>query len=215
MIRVLKSLHGWLGFLVMPWILVIGLTGIYLNHSKTILGWLPDGTFDERVIETWPNAQKVDYKDAKAIAAAIFPDDSFKRSSDDSYHGFDAYVLKGQSGHRVIVAKDSGFYWVKTRFTRKTYDPDGRQVDSKIYWGRIFKVLHRAGWLDRDTLGTWPADIAGGAMALFGLSGIVLFLSPRLRRLRNRVARRKQAPGRARPTAAAPVPRPQRITLKT
>ena len=213
MIRMLKSLHGWLGFLVMPWILVIGLTGIYLNHSKAILAWLPGSSFDERVIETWPDAQKVDYDGAKAIAAAVFPDDSFRRSSDDSYHGFDAYILKGQSGHRVIVAKDTGFYWVKTRFTRKTYDPDGRQVDSKIYWGRIFKVLHRAGWLDRDTLGTWPADIAGAAMALFGLSGIFLFLTPRLRRLRNRAARKRQAPPAAAKRAA--VPRPQRITLKT
>ena len=208
--RMLKSVHGWLGFLVMPWIVVIGLTGIYLNHSKAILAWLPGPDFDERQIETWPGAREVDYDGAKAIAAAVFPEDSFTLSSQDSYHGFDVFQLKGDSG-RVIVARDSGFYWVKTRFLRKTYDPDGRQVDTKIYWGRIFGVLHRAGWLDRETLGTWPADIAGAAMVLFGLSGMVLFLGPRLRRLRNRSARRRQARSAQ---ERSPVPRPQRITLK-
>ena len=212
MIRTLKTVHGWLGFFVMPWIVVIGLTGIYLNHSEAILAWLPGPSFDERQIETWPGARRVDYAGAEAIAASVFPEDSFKPSSKDSYHGFDAFILKGDSG-RVIVAKDSGFYWVKTRFLRKTYDPDGRQVDTKIYWGRIFKVLHRAGWLDRDTLGTWPADIAGGAMALFGLTGMLMFLVPRIRRLRNRAARRRQA--RAAAPRAAAVPCPQRITLRT
>ena len=50
MSRVLRSLrlvHSWLGVLVLPWIVLFGLTGFYLNHERAVLSLLPDGAYDE------------------------------------------------------------------------------------------------------------------------------------------------------------------------
>jgi uncharacterized protein len=207
MIRTLKTLHGWLGFFVMPWIVIIGLTGLYLNHSKLVLSWLPSASYDESLFDEWPDPQEYDLNMATALAAGVFPEDSFTLSKTDTYYDRDVFQLKGQDQRRVIVTKATGHYWVKTRFTRKTYDPDGRQIDSKIYWGKIFSALHRRGWIN-STLGTWLADITAGAMVIFGISGFFMFLVPKLRRRKNKAARAKVE------VARSNVPRPQRIRLK-
>ena len=184
MIRLLKTLHGWLGFFIMPWVIMIGLSGLYLNHSKFFLGLLPSASYDEARFDDWPDPQSVDLEAARAIAVAVFPGDQFKVNDKTEYHKRQVHMFDSDGG-RVIVAVDSGHYWVKTRYLRKTYDPDGRQLDIKVYWGTAFKSLHRRGWAD-SRFGTWLADITAGAMVVFGLTGMFLFLAPRLRRRKNR-----------------------------
>ncbi len=211
LLRLFRSLHGWLGFFVMPWIVVIGLTGIYLNHSKLIYSYLPDSSYDEARFDDWPNPIPLSEADAKAVAVGVWPNDNFRLKSEDRYHDRDVYIFKSDSG-RVIITEATGHYWVKTRLKRKTYDPDGRLLDSKIYWGTLFKSLHTAGWVSR-TFGTWLADITAGAMVLFGVTGIVLFLSPRLRKRKNK--RAKASAVKAQQSAApGKTPRPQRIKLE-
>ena len=69
-------------------------------------------------------------------------------------------------------------------------------VDKAVAAGGAYEVLHKRlheqGWLTR-TFGTWLADITAAAMVVFGLSGIVLFLVPRLRRRQNRRRMRAQS----------------------
>ncbi len=188
----------------MPLIIIIGLTGLYLNHSRFVLGFLPSGSYDEAKFDEWPDPEPVDEAEALAIAIAVFPADTFKKNAKIEYHKRAVQMFDGPSG-RVIVDNNTGHYWVKTRLRRKTYDPAGRQVDSKFYWGTLFKSLHTRGWVTRG-LGTWLADITAGAMVVFGLTGMVLFLTPRLRRRRNK---RTQVE-----VARSNVPRPKRIKLK-
>lgn len=206
MMRVIKTLHGWLGIFVMPWIIIIGLTGLYLNHSKLVLSFLPISSYDEAEFDNWPNPVAVDETAAHAVAVAVFPGDNFKKRSQKKYHDRDVFMFDGASG-RVIVAKDTGHYWVKTRVTRTTYDPDGRKLDGKVYWGSLFKNLHTKGWANSG-FGTWFADITAGAMVLFGLSGIYMFFAPRLRRRSNKQGRENVE------VARKNVPRPKRIQLK-
>lgn len=186
--RFLRTLHGWLGFFVFPWIIMIGATGLYLNHRDTVEAYLPSASYDEALFDAWPNRIALRPGDAEALAGAIWPDADFRAAEDDTYHGRDVFVMKSDDG-RIIVTKDTGHYWIKTRYRRETYDPEGTLLDTKIYWGSLFKRLHRSGWYDSG-FGTWAADIAGGAMVLFGLSGIILFITPRLRRLMNRLRRK-------------------------
>lgn len=206
MIRLLKTIHGWLGFFVMPWIILIGLSGIYLNHYKAIYPYLPQNIYNEAKFDQWPNPKPVDEAKARAIATRVFPKDSFDVNPAGRYHNRDVFVLKGQRGE-VIVTKARGYYWVKTWYERKTYNPDGKLLGTKIYWGSAIRTLHVRGWL-YPTFGTWPADITAVAMVIFGLSGIILFLTPRLRRRKNRKGREEVEVTRRN------VPRPQRIKLK-
>ncbi len=182
--RLLKSLHGWLGVIVLPWILIIGLTGIYLNHERALYDLLPGATFDEATFDQQPGIRAIDRNDALQLAERIWPGQNFLLTTDNEYHNRAAAVLDGDDG-QVILDLATGHYWVKTGFRRQTFTPDGQLLDTQIYWGSIFKRLHTRGWIN-GTFGTWAADITGGAMSVFALSGIVLFLLPRLRRRRNR-----------------------------
>lgn len=190
--RILKTIHGWIGFFVFPWIVMIGLTGFYLNHSRTILDWLPKATWDESQIADWPDKLDLDQSGALGVAARVWPGESFEISSSRTYHDFDVFQFKADRG-RIIVATGTGHYWVKTDFIRHTFDPEGKRLDTKIYWGPLFKTLHSTGWID-STFGSLLADLVALAMVFFGFTGVYLFIAPRVRRMRNRMRRRPFVP---------------------
>jgi hypothetical protein len=190
--RLLKTLHGWLGVIVLPWVILIGLTGLFLNHERLVMGWLEGEGFDEAEFDRWPGAQRLDIAAAQALAEAVLPGQTLTPAKETRYHGREAAVFEA-GGTEVIVALQSGHYWVKTDLTRVTHAPDGTVLETRTYWEGIFKRLHEQGWLTRS-FGTWLADITAAAMVLFGLSGIVLFLVPRLRRRQNRQRLRAAGP---------------------
>lgn len=41
--RLLKTIHSWLGVIVLPWVLIIGFTGLFLNHQSLVMGLLDRG----------------------------------------------------------------------------------------------------------------------------------------------------------------------------
>ncbi len=182
--RLLKTVHGWLGVFVLPWVIIIGLTGLFLNHERLVMGWLDGEGYDEAQFATWPGAQPVSVEAAKEIAERLYPDQTASLDADTSYHGHQAAVFN-LDRTQVIVALKTGHYWVKTDLRRVTHAPDGTVLEAKTYWEVIFKRLHVRGWLT-STFGTWAADITAAAMVVFGLTGIILFLLPRIRRRQNR-----------------------------
>lgn len=190
--RLLKSVHGWLGVLVLPWVIIIGLTGLFLNHQGLVMGWLEGDGYDESQFDLWPGARAVTPAEARALAERQLPGRVLTPGDATAYHGRPAAIFEAD-GTQVIVALTTGHYWIKTDLRRVTYAPDGTVLEAKTYWEGIFKRLHERGWLSRS-LGTWLADITAAAMVVFGLSGIVLFLMPRLRRRRNRQRLRAAGP---------------------
>lgn len=182
--RLLKTVHGWLGVIVLPWVILIGLTGLFLNHERLVLGWLEGARYDEAQFDTFPGARPLTVEEARALAGGLFPGVALTLAEDTTYHDREAAIFQA-SGTQVIVALKTGHYWIKTDLSRVTHAPGGKVLETKIYWEGIFKRLHEQGWLTRS-FGTWLADITAAAMVVFGLSGIVLFLVPRLRRRQNR-----------------------------
>lgn len=181
-LKTLRSLHGWLGFLLLPWIIAIGATGFYLNHARTVLNWIEPENFEESTLADWPGAGPLDSDAAAVIAAQYWPEEPLPEPTWERYHGFDAYQFERPSGD-VVVAQQTGHYYVKSDFRRTTYAPDGTKVHSKIYWSTVFKRIHTRGWLD-SRFATWLADITAISMMLFGLTGLVLFWIPRVRRFK-------------------------------
>lgn len=189
--RLLKTLHGWLGVIVLPWVIIIGLTGLFLNHERLVMGWLEGAGYDEAQFDAWPGARPVTVEAAQALAEGLYPGAEVTLAGDTSYHGRAVATFEAD-GPQVIVALATGHYWIKTDLTRTTHAPDGTVLERKTYWEGIFKRLHVRGWLT-STFGTWLADLTAAAMVIFGLSGIILFLMPRLRRRRNRRQMRQAA----------------------
>ena len=180
-------MHSWLGVIVLPWVIAIGLTGVYLNHSRTIYPMI-SSSFSEADFKTLAPQDYKTLLDAEQIAVRLWPTLQTTKTWQEPYHDRPAFYLKNAKG-KTVVSITTGHYYKKSRYLRQTYSPDGERLHTKIYWGAVFKDIHRSGWLGWG-FGTWIADIVGGAMALFGLTGLLMWSVPRVRRLR---ARRQRA----------------------
>jgi hypothetical protein len=199
-LRLLRTIHAWTGIFIFPWVIIIGATGFYLNHGKMILSVIEGPKYVESRFDDWPVTDPVTQDTARAVAMTVWPDEPIGEATEKDYHDRPSFEFKKDSG-RIIVTQPTGHYFVKTRYTRRTYAPDGALLHSKIYWGAIFKGLHRAGWLGGG-LGTWLADITSLAMVIFGMSGVVLWWAPRSRRISRAVAGLM----RRRPSASVDLP---------
>ena len=184
--RLLRTLHGWLGLLVLPWIILAGLTGLFENHGGLFQQILPQGMFSAQMVQALPD-QPVQAAGVQALATRLALQDT-GRPLPATILDRPGFRMNAQ-GVTLLVDGATGAYWLEGPFQSTLYAPEGRQIASRIRWAQVMIGWHRAGWLGAG-LGTWPADITAAAMMVFGCSGIYLFLAPRLRRLRNRKARR-------------------------
>lgn len=186
-LKLLRISHAWLAIVVLPWVLMIGLTGFYMNHAKAIIKLVEPAGYDENLFSEWPNKVKVTREGALALAETIWQGEEISKFSTKAYHGRPSYIMDLPSG-RVIVSRATGHYFVKYGFTRETYAPDGTMLHSKKYWGSIFKTLHTRGWLNSQ-FGTWIADITSFSLVFFSLTGMFLWWMPRAKKI-GRMARR-------------------------
>lgn len=182
--RLLRTLHSWLGVVILPWVIVAGFTGFYMNHESLVLSILPDGNVGVTAFEAGGTAQ--DAGSARVLAEKVFgPVDGEKSKR---YQGRQALSFKAQDGSEVLVDLDTGHLWQVGRYVVTLYSPAGEVLARDLRRGRILTSLHERGWVG-SALGTWLADITAGALIVFGLSGLYLFFAPRLRRWKNRRAR--------------------------
>ncbi len=182
--RLLKTLHSWLGVFILPWVIMAGLTGLYMNHEDLVLSVFPDGDVGEGQFLAGGTAQTE--ASARALAEAVFG--ALGESTPRTYQGRDGVSFKADDGSDVVVDLETGHLWEVTRYVVTLYAPDGQVLARDQRWGRILSSLHRRGWVG-TLLGTWLADITAGALMVFGMTGLVLFASPRVRRWKNRRAR--------------------------
>lgn len=182
--RLLRTLHSWLGVLILPWIIIAGFTGLYMNHEDLVLSVLPDGNVGASVFVDGGTVQ--DEASARTLAEARFGPVEGGKSK--KFEGRKALSFKTKDGSEVLVDLETGHLWQVGRYLVTLYAPDGTVLAHDLRRGRILTSLHERGWVG-SALGTWLADITAGALMVFGLSGLYLFFAPRLRRMKNRRAR--------------------------
>ncbi len=189
--RKLRAIHSWLGVLILPWVVVIGLTGLYLNHSALVKSLLPNSQkADLSAIDAWPDPQPASPALALQRAHEVWPDAQDYNLSETRFRKVPVFQVETDQG-KLSMVKATGHYWLRWEWTREFHAPDGQLLNRYMNWGRLFIRLHRRGWITRE-LGYWMADITATALVVFGATGIVLFVAPRLRRRRNRAARKRQ-----------------------
>lgn len=184
--RLLKTIHSWLGVMILPWVVAAGFTGLYMNHADLVLSLFPDTAhYDASLFDASPLARPVDEAAALAIAGAVVPGGELALQDDEDWF-HDRHVYSFDAGdYYVIVDRQTGFVWTNGRYRTQTFTPEGARIHTRVRWGRVLSSIHERGWVGSD-LGTWLADIAAGALVVFGLSGLVLFVAPRVRRAKNR-----------------------------
>lgn len=186
--RMVKSVHSWLGVLILPWVVAIGFTGLYMNHDELVLSLFPTEHYDTAGFDASPLAAPRDEAAAEAIALRIAPGaDLFLDDGEDRFRHRDVFTFDA-GDYDVIVDRATGFAWTDSRYVTRTYAPDGEWLHTRLRWARVLSSIHERGWVG-TTFGTWLADITAAALVVFGLSGLVLFVMPRLRRVKNRRAK--------------------------
>ncbi len=190
--RWVRLVHGWLGVFVMPWIILFGISGFYFHHQDLVLTLLPNNEFDETMLAAEELETPLSAKQGYAIASQFWRDSAVTEASNTTYHDFRVYEFIKPQG-RIIVAADTGHYYTKTRYVRRTFSPDGALLHRKIYWGRVFGTFHELGWLS-PRFGTLFADVTAIALMTFGVTGIFMWGFPRYKRYRRRFAEWSQRP---------------------
>ena len=182
--RLLRTVHTWLGVLILPWVIMAGLTGLYMNHESLVLSIFPDG--DVGASQFGPGGAAQTEDSARVLAEGLFGALGPARFKD--YEGRGVVAFKEAEGGSVMVDLATGHVWADDRYVVTLYAPTGEVLASDRRWGRTLLSLHRRGWVGTG-LGTWLADITASALMVFGASGLFLFAAPRLRRWKNRRAR--------------------------
>jgi len=185
-LKFLRTLHSWLGIVALPWVILFGLTGFYLNHPDVVRSILPLTSYEDigTQFETLP--VPLSMTEASVVAQTYWPDSPMKSVTEIVYHGHDAIKFEREEG-QVIVAVKTGHFYVKSNFKNLLFSPEGEMVGRKIYWNYVFGIFHRTGWLGWN-LGTVLADITSLALIVFGLSGMVLWYLPKHRRFKRRMS---------------------------
>ena len=186
-IRVTRTLHTWLGLLLLPWIIFFGITGFYLNHQNLVLNLLPSQEIDQSVIENLPVDRAITLAAAASIANNYWADEKAVAEHEVTYHGYQSWRFTKPSGY-ILVSKSTGHYYVKSNYMRSTYSPEGKRLHTKIYWGYIFGLFHRTGWLNWS-LKTVLADIVSLSLIAFGASGLLTWYLPKHKRLMRKLFR--------------------------
>lgn len=177
----------------MPWVIVIGATGFYLNHSGPVDAVLQGPDFSEAGFAAERPAVPINVEAALRLGEAIWPEQDIEDIWQDEYHDRPSFYVEKEDG-LIILSIPTGHYFLKSGYSRQTFAPDGTLLHSKTYWDDIFEELHEDGWLG-GAMGSWFADIVALSMVVFGVTGPVLWGVPRIRRWR-RGRRRGRRGGR-------------------
>ena len=184
-LKILRTLHSYLGILALPWIIFFGVTGLYLNHPDTVLSLFPYKSYTDSAYEFEQLDAPLTAEQASEIARPIWPQSDMKAVERVKYHGYDTIHFVREAG-TIIVAAETGHYYVKSNLKNTLYSPNGEALNRKIYWNYVLGVFHRTGWLGWS-LGTILADITAITLIAFGLSGVTLWYLPRHKRFLRRV----------------------------
>ncbi len=182
--RLLRTLHSWLGLFILPWVIMAGLTGLYMNHESLVLSVFPQG--DVSASQFSPGGTQQTDASARALAEGLFGPLGNARSKE--FLGRPVVAFKDADGKSVMVDVATGHIWTNDRYVVTLYAPTGEQLASDRNWGRTLSSLHQRGWVG-TVLGVWLADITATALMAFGTTGLFLFFAPRFRRWKNRRAR--------------------------
>jgi len=202
-----RQTHGWIGLIAGLFLITTAVTGIYLNHKNT-LGEVLGLKKPER--EREPEAKShagagmigmsaselaalpVSFAGALSTASGLVGDSQISRVELKAEKGRWVYKVKGMTGWEAIIDAATGHAEITgdTKLTRsKPQFPETpsrntpREEPKPFDWSKAIKDLH-TGKIAGDA-GKLLVDLAAVAIILLTLSGLYLWLVPKLRKSRS------------------------------
>jgi hypothetical protein len=180
MMRWIKIIHGWMGVLVLPWVIIFGLTGFFLNHQH-LLGEWPDADLLQQALPQDAAGRLASQDQVEGWLKSIRPGVEIKSMQQGDLNGSLAWQVEIVGG-TITAPVNSSSYFEVTPMQVRLFDAQGDVVRRDINWKRISRELHVHGWLS-DAPGTLIADAFSFILVGFGISGLALWGWPRLRRV--------------------------------
>lgn len=187
----IRALHKWMGVILFPWVIIYGVTGLYMNHGKLVLSLFPADRIAQEITDDAPGLRG-DAEAAKAwLRQQPFAKDS-RSLKEGSYHGRPAWFVALRGNTEVVAFKNSAQYVVRAPYHRTLYGGDGARQDTRYYWNRILGEFHKRG-LVASPFGSLLADAFSIILICFGMSGLAVWGLPKLNRLIIRLGHRRVA----------------------
>ena len=180
MMRWIKILHGWMGVLVLPWVIIFGLTGFFLNHQNLFGEW-PDADLLQQALPQDSTGRLATKEQVESWVQTIRPGVEMKSMQQGDLNGVLAWQIEITGGTLTAPVNSSSYFEV-TQMQVRLLDGQNSVVRRDLNWKHISRELHVHGWLS-DAPGTLIADAFSFILVGFGVSGLALWGWPRLRRM--------------------------------
>jgi uncharacterized protein len=194
-VKLSRAIHRWLGLISLPLILVIGITGYYLNHRRQVRGILPlSGQSTELFSSPHPDGPR-GFGHLIAIKDAVWGNVRVRSFRAGRYRAYETLSVTQSEdpGRRIIMAVESGDFIVRSRYFQRGYRADGTLLSVTISWRRLLDRLHTGGIVQGKYRILW--DLLCLSLILLSATGMVLWFVPKLARMKRRRSSGSPAPG--------------------
>jgi hypothetical protein len=179
-----REWHIWLGIGLSLFIVIICVTGVYLNHDKFFKGkrakTKPEGS-GTLTTTTDLTAQPISFAQALARARAAWGDIPIKHVHLNDEGGTLVYKIKAHAQDReILVNASTGALLEKNGYQHNTQAHSGAAMKSGINWGKVMKDLH-TGQLGGEG-GKLLVDFTSVIIIGLTLTGIYLWGVPKWRK---------------------------------
>lgn len=216
-LRKLREWHVWLGVVLSAFIVLVCLTGIYMNHKDLFQGnkkhhptVATQNRHPERQPLLTPQTQlgsiPVGFEQAMALAAGYLGENAILEKVElKNEHGTLVYKIKtdkyaGPDQELIINAYNGAEITLQNRDRYTTVYTDDRGSEAVAYdWGKIIEHLH-SGRLFGDTCGRLLIDFTSLVIIVLTISGVYLWWVPihRKRKAEKSAARDARQPSAGR-----------------
>jgi uncharacterized iron-regulated membrane protein len=183
----LRSWHGWAGMSALAMLVLLAVTGIYLNHPD-LFGLDPAPTDSGRLLSTKTANVAELVPLAKAIEAAREQwgdvPVQFVQLREEGDRLIYRVRRRGSSDEVTLDARTGRLIAIRRQVQETRFSDDGTPEESRVSWTRLMFDLHTGRIL--GFAGRLIADAAGMFLLTLTASGLYLFVVPRWRRWRKR-----------------------------
>ncbi|MEO5370164.1 MAG: PepSY domain-containing protein [Magnetococcus sp. DMHC-1] len=173
----LRTLHGWLGVILFPLLAMAGISGFYLTHDSFFEKWLQNPSQPALIQPGTP--LPIDQETALTLARKIWPTANLPKVESKKFRQRKCWSIEFQN-KRLLVEVETGHYHVVEGYRTRSHAFDGTFLDSTWNWERFMKHLHTGRIFGQA--GDYVASFLSISLIVFSLSGLYLWLAPRLRR---------------------------------